>query len=605
MPSTIVRLRDALRSRPRHLPILVASLVVLATAGACGTDADSGSGADAATESDAATAGADTVIAGEDATSKGEGTPTWHATIAPIIQSRCSSCHVEGGIAPFRLDRAEDWEIMGKPAVSAMESGRMPPWPADPTCGSFAHRGDMPKAEIAQVSAWVNGGRPLGDPKDAPKPKATAPVTFKPTHSLPMPVAFTPPKDNLDTYRCFLLDLDTSKDRFIKATQVVPGSGKLVHHVLVYALEGDHVTKAEKADKAEAGPGYTCFGGPLPNEKESSLLGFTTGFPNQLAAWVPGLQPSILGDDYAIRVKKGSRVVMQVHYNVPAGQTEADQTKLELVVTDTPPKRVLITRPLVIRDLNIPAGDKAASHSATYRYYGDSEVRIHSMTAHMHLLGSRFESEVRRKDGTTECALRIPEWDFAWQQAYRRPHDDPIVLKDGDGMMLRCVYDNSVANQPRVNGKQVTPKNVTWGDGTLDEMCLLYLTMSEPYEVGLAADAPACQGISACQPACDPKSPTTCIYDCDKTEPVCGTCAIGQLISCAGLGCAASMLGAQDCLTNCLIGSLMLDANPASCLTTQCKSKWEKVQACLDPKIAKGDCDKHLKTCGVAFGAGK
>ncbi|MCO4761409.1 MAG: hypothetical protein KC502_07885 [Myxococcales bacterium] len=526
--------------------------------------------------------------------------PTWHGEISAVIQNRCGSCHREGGIGPFRLDRPEDWEVMGQPSLSAMEAGTMPPWPADPTCGKFLHRGDMPKAEIAQVKTWLDNERPIGKAQESGK-KAAKPVEITPTHKLPMPGPFTPPKGTLDTYRCFLLPLDTSVDRFLKASQVVPGSDKLVHHVLVYSLEGDHITKAEAADKKESELGYTCFGGPLPNTGGGGLLDFTSGFPNQLAAWVPGLQPRVFPDDYAIRIKKGSRVVMQVHYNVAAGETEPDQTRLDLVLTETPPKRLVVTRPLIIRNLDIQPGDKSAPHEQTFRYYGEGEVRVHSLTPHMHLLGSSFESKIHRAGGDSECAVRVPKWDFGWQQGYGRPIDDPIVLKSGDGLSLRCVYDNSAANQPLVGGKQQTPKKVTWGDGSLDEMCLLYLDMSMPYEPGLAAGAPPCQGIDTCQKTCDKSSPTSCVYGCQSTEPVCGTCVIGKLISCAGINCAAPMLSAQNCLTNCLIGSLMLEANAQTCLETQCKTKWEKVQACLDPKIAKGECNKQLKACGVGF----
>ena len=573
-------------STPGHWLMTALICGLLAALPGCGGDDDA---AEAPTSDAAGVDGATTAPA------------TWHATINPIISQRCGSCHREGGIAPFRLDRAEDWKVMGQPAVAAMEAGTMPPWPADPTCGKFLHRGDMPADEIAQVKAWINNDRPMGDASDAPTP--IKPVIITPTHTLLMAESYTPPKQALDTYRCFSLDLDTSEhDWFLKASQVVPGANKIVHHVLIYGLEGEQIAAAEKADKAEAGPGYTCFGGPLPDTKEGGQLGFSNGFPNQIAAWVPGLQPRVLTDKYAIRIKKGSRIVMQVHYNVDAGQTEADKTRLDLVLTDKPPERVIITRPLVIRDLNIPAGEKAANHETTFRYYGKGEVQVHSLTPHMHLLGSAFASKIHRAGGASECAVRVPKWDFSWQQAYARPRDEPIVLKNGDGMSVRCVYDNSQANQPVVNGKQVKPKKVTWGDGSLDEMCLLYLDMSAPYSVGLPSGATPCTGFDACEKTCDAKSPTDCIYACEETEPVCGTCVIGELVSCAGIACAGPMLAARSCLTKCLIGSLMLDANAAACLEAECPKQWSKVQTCLDPKIAKGECNKQLKACGVSFG---
>jgi len=49
-------------------------------------------------------------------------------------------------------------------------------------------------------------------------------------------------------------------------------------------------------------------------------------------------------------------------------------------------------------------------------------------------------------------------------------------------LRLTCRYDNSPDNQPIVNGEQVAPRDVRWGEGTLDEMCLLYMTVEEDGE---------------------------------------------------------------------------------------------------------------------------
>lgn len=582
--------KPRLSIQPRRIPWLLRTLIcaLLATSAACGDD-DKAS-RDASVADGAQTDGAVT------------GPATWHETVGPIVAERCGGCHSDGGIAPFRLDRADDWKVMGQPAVAAMESGTMPPWPADGACGKFEHRGDMPAEEIALVKGWVHNNRPMGDPKNATPPPQHVVIT--PTHTLPMKAAYTPPKEAVDTYRCFLLDLDTSQhDWFVTASQVVPGSSKLVHHVLVYNLEGDLITASEEADKAEPGPGYTCFGSPLPATADGNSPNFSSGFPNQLAAWVPGVQPRVLPKDYAIRLKKGSRIVMQVHYNVPAGETEPDTTRLDMVLTKEPPKRIVVTRPLVIQDLNIPPGEKNVAHETVYRYFGQGEVRVHSLSPHMHLLGSSFKSEIVRANGSKECALSVPKWDFGWQQSYARPESAPIVLKDGDGVSLRCVYDNTQTNQPRINGKQITPKKVTWGEGSFDEMCMVYLDMSEPYEEGLTAGATPCTGFDACQKSCDPSRPSDCLFSCDKVESACGTCAVSKLISCSGATCGGALIAAKACLTNCLTSALMLGTNPGACMAAQCPQKWSKLQACLDPKIAQGDCNQALAACGVGFGA--
>ena len=562
---------------------------------------NAGGSEDVAADSGAATAPTDAQAGGDTATAPA---PTWHKDVAPIVLDRCGSCHSAGGIAPFVLDEAEAWSAWGKVALGAMKEGRMPPWPPAQGCGEFLHPLRMDSAEVDTIAAWLDAGRPLGDPKDAPATTTPIPA-LKPTHSLPMPQAYMPNAGISDDYRCFFLDLDTSADLYVRGTQVRPGANALVHHVLVYALEGDMITKAQAADAKDETPGYTCFGSPLPSgAKGGSILGFTSGFPNQIAAWVPGLSPRLLPKEMALRIPKGSKVVMQVHYNLSAGKPEADTTTLDLIADHTPPDRVLATRPLIIESLKIPAGQTEVVQKRTYRYYGgpEGEVRIHSLTPHMHLLGTRFAAEIVRKDGTTECALQIPKWDFAWQMGYGRPVDKPIVLKNGDGMTIECVFDNSKAHQPTVNGVQQEPKDVTWGEGTTDEMCLLYLDMSEPFKPTPPEGSAPCLGFDTCAGDCG-TSPSTCIYSCAEVAPTCGTCAIGQIVSCAGMECAGSLLSAQSCLTNCMIGSLMLGSNADACLGAECASAWSKAKDCIDPKLASGKCDAKLANCGLSFGA--
>jgi hypothetical protein len=70
----------------------------------------------------------------------------------------------------------------------------------------------------------------------------------------------------------------------------------------------------------------------------------------------------------------------------------------------------------------------------------------------------------------------IPAWDFSWQGAY--PLEAPVVLAPSDELFLSCTWDNSAENQPIVDGEVGAPRDVSWGEGTSDEMCLstLYVT---------------------------------------------------------------------------------------------------------------------------------
>ena len=92
---------------------------------------------------------------------------------------------------------------------------------------------------------------------------------------------------------------------------------------------------------------------------------------------------------------------------------------------------------------------------------------------HMHLLGTRARLWLERSNTQQECLLKIPEWDFGWQGSVDLV--EPITVHAGDLLHLECAWDNSRQNQPVVDGEQLEPQDVGWGDGTDDEMCLAIL----------------------------------------------------------------------------------------------------------------------------------
>jgi hypothetical protein len=94
----------------------------------------------------------------------------------------------------------------------------------------------------------------------------------------------------------------------------------------------------------------------------------------------------------------------------------------------------------------------------------------------MHQLGRSLRLEVERPDVSTTCLLDLPDWDFAWQGAYQLR--DEVALGSEDVLRMRCVWDNGAEDQPVINGVQQEPRDVAWGEGTRDEMCLgvLYVT---------------------------------------------------------------------------------------------------------------------------------
>ncbi|MEO7430351.1 MAG: hypothetical protein ABIY48_13320, partial [Acidimicrobiales bacterium] len=144
--------------------------------------------------------------------------------------------------------------------------------------------------------------------------------------TIAMPASYTPSAPygtGTDDYRCFLLDPELQRGAWLTGTQVLPGNPDVVHHVILFQVQPAQVAAAEAKDAAEDGEGWTCFGGTgldrFQDVNRSSWIG----------AWAPGGKESVIKPGFGIKLPRGSRIVMQVHYNLLAG-TQPDTSAAQL-----------------------------------------------------------------------------------------------------------------------------------------------------------------------------------------------------------------------------------------------------------------------------------
>ncbi|MFT4622394.1 MAG: hypothetical protein ACI8PZ_001050 [Myxococcota bacterium] len=513
----------------------------------------------------------------------GEQGPTWTEDVQPVVALHCGGCHVDGGSAPFAFTTFEETADLSAAMLSAVDGGRMPPWSPDPGCGEFIGAPTFTTADAELIRAWHDAGTPEGpdaEPVAAPVVDALAGADL--SGQVP---GYTPFEGDSDQYRCFVLDgVDFSSETWLTASQVLPGTPQ-VHHALVYALRPSQRELVAGLEAEDPEVGYTCFGAPIPLDDG----GLDEGFPTQVGAWVPGAGPVLLADDMAVRISAGSFVVLQVHYNTAIGERVPDTTTWQATVRDTPPAELFITGPLPVEELDIPAGEPEATFSYSVPWHGPGTLRLRQFAGHMHLLGTRVTATVSSPDAET-CLLDIPDWDFDWQQAYLV--EDEVEVVPGSSITVSCTYDNSAANQPVIDGVQTEPVDVAWGDGTRDEMCLLYVGRVEPYTPEPAADALACGEAAACMDTCA-DDPVTCALGCPETEADCGLCLLDAASTCAPT-CLFGLLGQEDCIESCFLSALMLGAHLGTCLQQECPTAWDALAACGGEA-----CDDAFGACGI------
>ncbi len=408
--------------------------------------------------------------AGEDPTEAGV---TYRRDVKPIVDARCVPCHKEGGVAPFSLEHYASVRSTRSSIAQATADRTMPPWHASNECAEYVADRSLTDEEIATLAAFAAGEGPEGAEDGEPIDVGPTYALSRVDLSLAMREPYQPTIEQGDDYRCFVLDWPETAPTHVTGLRVTPGATGNVHHAIAFVADPDEVAAIEALDAGEPGPGYTCYGGP---QAPASWLG----------VWVPGTGGTDYPPGTGIEVFPGSKVVLQVHYSAQGRAAPPDVTSVDLKLDAAVAKKAWIqpwTDPTWQGDggMKIPAGQADVMYAASFEpalFLTDGQpLTVYSLGLHMHELGRSGRVWVDRVGGASECLLEIPEWDFHWQGAYG--FAAPRTLYPGDRLGIECHWDNSTEHQPVVDGKRQLPRDVEWGEGTLDEMCLaaLYVTL--------------------------------------------------------------------------------------------------------------------------------
>ena len=377
---------------------------------------------------------------------------TYHNRISRIVQQHCTECHRDGGVAPFALDTYNDVVAHAGMIKQVVERGVMPPWFATESKSvsesgavhtPWANDRSLAAVEKQDLLAWISGGKPEGDRRDAPQPKKfdegwligkpdaiyqfAEPVPIKATGTMP--------------YQNIVVETDLNEDKWVQSIEVQPGDRGVVHHGLVF-VQGPNSEDDEPVDDAAAERG---------------------GF---WGIYVPGNSTLVYPEGFAKRIPKGAKFKFQMHYT-PNGTATTDQTRIGLIWSKEPPKHEVRVAGIVNARLSIPPGADNHREEATLRLPMDATIM--GFLPHLHLRGKACKYEVTRSDGQTTTLLDIPRYDFNWQLLYR--YFEPLSLKAGDALRFTAWFDNSEKNPANPD----PTKTVRWGAQTFDEMHLGYV----------------------------------------------------------------------------------------------------------------------------------
>jgi hypothetical protein len=380
---------------------------------------------------------------------------TWTNSVANILYTHCTTCHHDGGIAPFSLMTFTEAFQNGADIEDVILSGEMPPWPPDPQYSRYAHERLLTQQERSAILDWVAQGAQSGDTTLAPPaPVYNGPAEIPSPDLISQMPNYTVNTVN-DLYRCFVMPSGLASDQYIMEIEAVPGDRSIVHHILIFE---DSTSTPAQLDAADPGPGYTNFGGTGSNA--SKLIGI----------WVPGQQVSRMPAGMGIKLSANTNIVIQVHY--PGGTLgKTDSTQIRFKLTPTPLREISINPPLNHFQLDngplfIPANTTRTFNAL---FIVPFDLSVLAVGPHMHNIGRSITSFGITPSQDTIPFIHIPEWDFHWQGTYS--FQRVLRIPAGTTLYSSAFYDNTNANPHNPNNP---PQNVALGEATTDEMMLVY-----------------------------------------------------------------------------------------------------------------------------------
>src|SRR5262245_23293045 len=380
--------------------------------------------------------------------------PTFTKDIAPIIWSRCATCHRPGQAGPFSLLTYEGVKRRATLVGEVTAKRLMPPWKPSAGEDTFAGARRLTDGELTLLQRWIADGAPEGDRLLPPPPSfATSWQLGTPDLVLTMPAPYIVPSGGGDVFRTFVVPIPTSAARYVRAIEFRPDNARVVHHANVGI---DRTRSSRTLDAKDAEPGY------------SGSMVLDARYPEgQLLGWTPGQAAQPVPDGTQWRLEPDSDLVMQLHLQ-PTGKPEPLTVSVGFLFTDAAPARAPLGLRMGSETIDIPP--ESANYVVRDRYVLPVDVELLAVQPHAHNLARRMRADATLPNGTTVPLIAIDDWDFRWQDVYR--YARPVPLPRGSTIAMDYTYDNSGAN-PR--NPHHPAARVVWGQNTTDEMGDLWL----------------------------------------------------------------------------------------------------------------------------------
>ena len=396
----------------------------------------------------------------------GPGTITFTKHVAPVLQQKCQVCHQPNSIGPMPLITYEDAREYAEKIKRKVSQRLMPPWHIDRTIGiqEFKNDRSLSDEQIATLVGWVDGGTPLGDPKDMPPPaQFPDPMGWQLAKEFGAPdlviksEPYTLAAHTQDKWFRPVSETGLTEPRWVRAIEIKPSSligRRTVHHVLA-SLE------QKEADGVEG----------LAHSAHDVQT--TAGL---FMEWAVGKTGQIFPKDAGKLMLPGSRIRWEIHMFAIGEEVRNNQVELGIYFY---PKGTVPAHRTVLRmfdvsrgsQLDIPPGEIAMSQNF---YVLQAPARMENFQPHMHMRGKSMSVEAVYPDGRKEVLSAVNRFQWNWHVNYVYADRVAPLLPKGTVLVFTSWHDNTARNPNNPDPRQW----VGWGDRTVDEMAHAWVDMT-------------------------------------------------------------------------------------------------------------------------------
>jgi hypothetical protein len=413
--------------------------------------------------------------------------PTFYKDVQPIIHGNCSVCHRPGEAAPFSLISYEDVAKRSKFIRKVVSSRYMPPWKADDHYVSFANNRSLSEKEIETLVAWIDAGTPKGKEKrDSEKvlmERVSAGTAYHrtPDLTLKMSEAYVQKGDGKERFIMFKIPFELAQRANVEAIEFTSDNKKIIHHAnfAIHPVEDTVINLHNTVNVVDLnGESSSQYYQWLKYKQEMTYYG----------GWVPGASFETYPQDMGWEMPRRGVVLLTVHYG-PSALEAANINGINLFFKDSPIKRKVKVISLGSggigeKDIRPPFmlfADEVKTF--TLRVANNQpDVSLLYAWPHMHQLGKTFKAYAVKAPGDTIPLVRIPEWDFRWQEIYR--FKKPVLLPKGAVVHIEGTYDNTAQNpmNPHSPPQLVLSEGNMRSDQEMMTLLLMYVTREEEDE---------------------------------------------------------------------------------------------------------------------------